>query len=66
MHGSLHGTMIDRHCMRCLVNSEAFGIMNCGVIQNMTGSLSACEEYEMTIERASVIKAAIYGQVKRE
>lgn len=53
-------TRVDRPCIICLLSREKCITMTCVVIQNMTGTLIAGEEYTMIMHRVSRLNVAIY------
>lgn len=61
-----HGIMRDRLCIQFLVRREDCCSINCTVTRNITEVLSASGKYALIVIEVSVIKVAIYGQVRQE
>lgn len=51
MSGAAHGTTVSRPFIRFLVIHDGFCRMDCAVNHNLSGTLSAREEYEMIMDR---------------
>lgn len=61
-----HEATVDCPCIWYLFSREAFCSMNCEVIWNMAGTLSARKEFSMIMDRVCGMKKAVYGQVIRQ
>lgn len=55
------GTIVNPLCSRCLVTRSQLCNMKVVGFRDMSGTLTAREEYEMFINKIGTIMAAIYG-----